>query len=217
MITQCTHPEVYSHTLPTKKLIVLLHGVGANGENMISLVPYMQTHLPSYHFFSPHGVEPYDMAPAGRQWFSLQDQRPHIMRSLMERNASALLAMIQHKQVALGLTNQDTIILGFSQGTMMGLYLTLMQEEPFLAAIGFSGLLIPPLQYINNTTPICLVHGMLDKVITVDAVDDAIQYLSTYQIPHISHKLPNLDHSINSQGLTYAVHFIQTQDVTATS
>ena len=69
----------------------------------------------------------------------------------------------------MSLSNKDTILVGFSQGTMMGLYLTLIQHhEPFYAMIGFSGRLIPPPECKNKSTPICLIHGERDDIVAVE-------------------------------------------------
>lgn len=203
------HPEAHSKVLPAKKLVVLLHGVGSNGHDLIKLVPYIQDDLPDCHFIAPHGIEPYDMASYGRQWFSLQDRTPYVMKRLLGSNVASVTAIIKQKQMALHLTNQETIIVGFSQGVMMGLYLTLIQPEPFLCTIGFSGLLVAPSQCINTTTPICLVHGVLDNVITVEAIDQAIHYLDDHKVPCSAHKLENLAHSIDHRGLAIAVDFIK--------
>lgn len=207
------HPEAYSKILPAKKLVVLLHGVGSNGYDLIKLVPYIRNDLADCHFMAPNGVEPYDMAPNGRQWFSLQDRTPYVMQRLLESNVASVTAIIKQKQIALNLTNKYIIIIGFSQGAMMGIYLTLTASEPYLCTVGFSGLLIAPLQAINITTPICLIHGTLDRVVTVDAVDHAMQYLSDHNVPCSAHKLQNLAHSIDHLGLEIAVNFIKKKRV----
>ncbi|MBF0336047.1 MAG: phospholipase, partial [Alphaproteobacteria bacterium] len=53
-----------------RQLVVLLHGVGADGDDLIGLAPYFAQVLPDAAFASPHAPFPYDMAPFGRQWFS---------------------------------------------------------------------------------------------------------------------------------------------------
>lgn len=61
------YPEIKSLNKKADKLVVMLHGVGSDGNDLISLVPYIQNSLPNCHFISPHAIEPYDMAPFGRQ------------------------------------------------------------------------------------------------------------------------------------------------------
>ena len=57
-----------------QQLIVLFHGVGADGQDLIGLAPYIAQALPHAAFVAPNGPFPYDMAPYGRQWFSLMDR-----------------------------------------------------------------------------------------------------------------------------------------------
>ncbi|ADE30300.1 alpha/beta hydrolase [Rickettsia prowazekii] len=204
------YPEVESKELPPQKLVVLLHGVGSDGHDLIGLVPYIKNDLPNCHFISPHGIEDYDMMPYGRQWFSLRDRSPHIIAKLIANNISKLEDIIREKQTELNLTNKDTVIIGFSQGTIIGLYLTLIQQKPLFCTIGFSGALIPPMKVNNKLTPICLIHGELDQVINVSEMYNASNYLSKLNIEHSGHKLTSLAHSIDGRGLEIAINFINT-------
>ena len=61
-----------------KQLVILLHGVGSDGDDLIGLAPYFQKVAPGALFISPHAPYTFDMAPpgfegGGHQWFSLQD------------------------------------------------------------------------------------------------------------------------------------------------
>lgn len=205
------YPEVKNLSGECKRLVVLLHGLGSDGNDLISLVPFMAKDLPDCHFISPHAVEPYDMAPYGRQWFSLSNRTPEVVKGLVGKNIELLGNIIKKKQIELNLTNKDTIIIGFSQGTMIGLYLNLIQKEPFNCMVGFSGKLISPPECINETTPICLVHGELDDIVEVSAVDEAVKYLQKNNIAYSTYKVPNLAHSIDSSGIEFALKFINEQ------
>ncbi len=204
-----TFPEVEALSGTTKKLMVLIHGLGSDGDDLIGLVPFMQHALPDYAFISPHGVEPFDMAPFGRQWFSLSDREQAKIIALVSQNAPLLAEIIQEKQRQFGLDNSDTVLLGFSQGTMIGLYLNLIQEQPFAGVIGFSGKLLAPAKCINTQTPICLIHGTEDGVVDVSELSKAEAYLRANNIRHTSLKIPNLTHSIDHQGMDFAIKFLQ--------
>lgn len=54
-------------------VVVLLHGLGADGNDLIGLAPALAEAAPGAVFISPHAPDPCDMAPMGKQWFSLQD------------------------------------------------------------------------------------------------------------------------------------------------
>jgi phospholipase/carboxylesterase len=203
------YPEIKPLNKKADKLVVMLHGLGSDGNDLISLVPYIQNSLPNCHFVSPHAIEEYDMAPFGRQWFSLKDRTPDIVRKLVANNAPLALNLIKTKQLELGLTNADTILFGFSQGTMMGIYLTLIQAEPFAAMVGFSGMLLPPPKLENKATPFCIIHGKQDDVVYAKESNNTSQYLKENNIEHQLLIVPNLKHSIDANGLEFAVKFLK--------
>jgi phospholipase/carboxylesterase len=203
------YPEVTSVTTPPKKLVVMLHGVGSDGNDLISLAPYLQQALPTCHFISPHGVEAYDMAPFGRQWFSLQDRSPDKILPLIDANRTLVKNLIEKKQKILNLSNKDTILLGFSQGAMIGLYLTLTTKDPYAAMIAFSGKLIPPINLLNNQTAIGLIHGKEDDVLSYKEVEISANYFSKNNIKHEKIIIDNLTHSIDDKGIKFAIKFLQ--------
>lgn len=204
-----SYPEVKSLDSQCKKLVVLLHGLGSDGNDLIGLAPLMSREFSDCHFIAPHGVEKFDSAPYGRQWFSLNNRNPDYVRELVAKNTGLVTDIIQKKQAELNLTNKDTILIGFSQGTMMGLYLNFIQKEPFDSMVGFSGRLIAPQECINKTTPVCVIHGELDDVVDVSSMDETVEYLEKYDIPYSKYKIPNLTHSIDDRGIQFAIKFIK--------
>ena len=78
-----------------RQLVVLLHGLGANGQDLIALAPVLGTVLPDAVFVAPNAPSPCDMAPFGYQWFSLQDFQPETRLngvSLYRRGRSTAVA-----------------------------------------------------------------------------------------------------------------------------
>lgn len=207
------YPEVKSLTGDKpKKLLVMLHGVGSDGDDLIGLAPFIQKHLPDYHFISPHGIEEYDGAPYGRQWFSLKDRSSSVIMGLIEKNAASVIEIIKSKQQELNLDNADTILFGFSQGTMLASYLTLNASEPYGAMIGFAGYLCPPKELKNKSTPICIVHGEDDPVVSVEESTKFANYCRDNDIVYQLKTIPNLTHSIDASGLKFAINFLKTID-----
>lgn len=206
---EVSYPEIKPLSGKTDKLLVLLHGVGSDGHDLIGLVPFMQEALPNHYFISPHGVEPYDMAPFGRQWFSLKDRDSATISHLVKVNSVKLQKIIEDKQQDLGIKNSDTILVGFSQGTMMASYLTLNQKEPFAAMVGFSGRLVKPTNLINTSTPICLIHGLRDDVVPANQSNEFAKYCNGNNISCQLHLIPNLAHSIDGSGIQFALKFLQ--------
>ena len=191
-----------------KQLLVFLHGVGSDGLDMIALAPFLQYHLPECHFFAPNGVERYDMASFGYQWFSLADRLFESISRCIEVNMPKIRQLIQVKQEQLGVSNKDTILFGFSQGSMVGIHLTLAAQEPYKAMLAFSGRRVVPSEVVNTKTPVCIVHGRDDEIIDYNEGNNLASYLNKH---HIANKLliiENLQHSIDHQGIEFAIQFL---------
>ena len=80
-----------------KRLVILLHGVGADGQDLIGLAPYFQIVLPDALFVAPNAPYPFDMAPFGHQWFSLQDMSPPARLAGCQKAAPILDRFIETK------------------------------------------------------------------------------------------------------------------------
>ena len=115
---------------PPRQLVVLLHGVGADGHDLIGLAPMLAGRLPHALFVAPDGPEPCDMAPYGRQWFSLQDRRPTVMLAGVRRTAPLLDAYLDELLRQHDLDESRMALVGFSQGTMMSLFVGPRRARP---------------------------------------------------------------------------------------
>src|SRR4051794_33134777 len=108
-----------------KKLVVLLHGLGADGTDLIGIAPYWARLVPSAEFVAPNAPFPCDMGPYGYQWFSLQDRSMESILAGVRAAAPFVEAFIDDLLAARGLAEKDLALVGFSQGTMMSLYVGL--------------------------------------------------------------------------------------------
>src|ERR1700751_203451 len=105
---------------PTR-LVLLLHGLGADGNDLIGLAPYWARLLPTAEFLSPNAPFPCDMAPYGYQWYSSQDRAPEAALAGVRAAAPILDAFIDEALATRGLDESDFALVGFSQGTVMSL------------------------------------------------------------------------------------------------
>src|SRR5690348_18484075 len=108
-----------------KSVVVLLHGLGADGNDLISLAPYWAPLLPEAEFISPNAPFPCDMAPYGYQWFSVQDRSQPAVLAGVRAAAPSLDAFIDEELAKRGLDESAAALVGFSQGTMMSLFVGL--------------------------------------------------------------------------------------------
>jgi phospholipase/carboxylesterase len=192
-------------------VVILLHGLGADGDDLIGLAPYFAEVLPEAEFLSPHAPYPCDMAPFGRQWFSLQDRRPETMLAGLEAVRPVVESYLDAVLDSRGLTAADLALVGFSQGTMLALHTALRRPAPIAALVGFSGLLPGPdrlLREISARPPVLLVHGEEDPVVDFGFMDLAARALAALEVPVETLARPGLGHSIDDEGLARGIDFV---------
>jgi len=125
----------------TAQLVVLLHGVAANGNDLLYLARAWQKLLPEAEFIAPHAPFPCDYAPEGWQWFSLQDRAPEKLLAGL-RNAAAILDNFFDELLASrGLDESQLALAGFSQGAATALYAGLHRQKQIAGIVAFSGAL----------------------------------------------------------------------------
>ena len=195
-----------------KQLIIFLHGVGADGNDLISLAHELGPHLPDAQFVSPNAPFPCDMAPMGYQWFSLQDRDPDALLDGVENVEPILNHYIDDQLAMYNVPRSKLAIVGFSQGTMTALHTMLRHPEPCAAIVGFSGAMIGGEllgEEIRSKPPVCLIHGDMDQVVPFEAMALASEVLSHVGVEHETHPCPNVAHGIDPQGLLAAIEFLK--------
>lgn len=194
-----------------QQLVVLLHGVGADGNDLIALAPYFAQALPDAAFVSPNAPFPFDMAPVGRQWFSLQERTPEAMLAGVRAAAPLLEAFLEAELARHKLAADRLALIGFSQGTMMSLYLGLRRTPAVAGIVGYSGALLAPElleEEIAARPPVLLIHGDSDEMVPAQALPAAVAALEANQVPVFQELRPGLGHSIDERGIQLAMAFL---------
>jgi phospholipase/carboxylesterase len=191
-----------------RALVILLHGLGADGNDLIGLAPQLAPVLPEAAFVSPHAPFPCDMAPFGRQWFSLQSREPAAVLDGIRAAAGPLNAFIDKELADHGLSDDRLALIGFSQGTMMALHVAPRRPRPAAAVIGFSGMLAGGdllASEIESRPPVLLVHGEADEVVGFGAMAAARDCLKANGVSVSVLARPGLGHGIDHAGLGAAM------------
>ena len=195
-----------------KRLVILLHGLGADGNDLIGLAPYWARLLPEAEFVSPNAPFPCDMAPYGYQWFSAQDRSPAAVLAGVRAAAPMLDAFIDEALAARGLGDADLALVGFSQGTMMSLFVGLRRAQPAAGILGFSGRLLAPELLVNELRSrprVLLVHGAEDPLVPYASLAAAEAALKEAGVPVETLTCPGIGHSIDENGLRRGGMFLR--------
>ena len=195
-----------------RRLVILLHGLGADGNDLIGLQQYWGRLAPDAEFVSPNAPFPCDMASYGYQWFSVQDRSPATVLAGMRAAAPMLDGFIDEELQKRGFDESDTALVGFSQGTMMALYVGLRRAKPLAGILGYSGRLIAPellTSELRSRPPVVLVHGTDDPMVPFESLAHAEAALKGAGLPVEALACVGIEHSIDPEGLQRGGFFLR--------
>lgn len=197
---------------PAKQLVVLCHGLGADGFDLIDLAPGWGAALPDAAFTAPNAPYPCDMGPMGRQWFSVADRSPARMEQGVRGAARALDGLVDAELARLALPPGAYALMGFSQGAMTVLFAGPRRTVPPRAILAYSGGLIAPESLaleIRNRPPVLLVHGEDDDVVPISRSREAERALRAAGVPVETLWCPGLPHGIDAAGISLGALALQ--------
>ena len=195
-----------------RRLVILLHGLGADGNDLIGLQQYWGRLVPEAELVSPNAPFPCDMAPYGYQWFSVQDRTPPAVLAGVRAAAPSLDAFIDEELQKRGLDEGDAALVGFSQGTMMSLFVCLRRPKPLAGILGYSGRLIAPemlASELRSRPPVLLVHGTEDPLVPFQSMSDAETALKGAGVPVETLACVGTEHAIDPEGLERGGRFLR--------
>jgi phospholipase/carboxylesterase len=206
--------------------VVLLHGYGSSGDDLIGLAPYFAGALPDTIFYAPHAPSPIEGGMfGGYQWFSLQYYTPDMLREggmlpaqFFDLTAGEILQSAERLNTFLdqvlaenNLTADRLALVGFSQGTMMSLHVGPRRTQQLAGIVGFSGALMWPEKLqaeLKTKPPAVLAHGTADEVVPAEATAAAEKALTAAGISCRVKLIPGMPHSIDESGAAFAAEFL---------
>ena len=198
-------------------LVVLVHGYGANGEDLIGLADAWRGILPAVAFAAPNAPQtlPFE-AVGGFQWFDLTFRDAEELWRGVRQSGPVLDRFIDAELARYRLDSSRVALVGFSQGTMMALHIGLRRRPAPAAILGYSGIIAGPGHLAADRTgwaageqpQILLVHGESDEVIPASALDVTVKSLAAAGVAASWHLSPGLGHGIDGQGLELGGRFL---------
>jgi len=199
------------HDFEPNSLVILLHGIGADAFDLIPLAKHWALTLKKTKFYSLHAPYPCKLTPFGKQWFDLEDRDQTRILKEIELIKPMIITFLKKKLKNYNLQYKDLILVGFSQGTMVALNLTLTMKEEVKGVLGYSGGVIltksGKIEIISKPN-ICLVHGKNDEVVPKKMMETTKIILKDNNIDVDTHLIENLGHSIDQNGLEIGQNFL---------
>ncbi len=190
-------------------LVVLAHGYGADGNDLIELARHWQKLLPDAAFVAPNGPERCATGP-GYQWFPISRLDPHELAHGVASAAPILNGFLESELAHHGLGADRLALVGFSQGTMLSLAVGLSRGAKPAAILGYSGVLAgpPPHDPGTDCPPVLLIHGDRDDLVPPDALFMSAGALGEAGVSVQWHLSAGLGHGIDEAGLVLGGNFL---------
>lgn len=198
-----------------KSLVILLHGYGADGDDLLGLADPLGEQLPDTVFVAPNAPNRCSGNPMGFEWFPvpwLDGSSEEAARVGMSVSVADLNGFIDETMQAEGVTAAQTILLGFSQGTMMSLHIAPRRATAFAGIVGFSGRLLSPETLAAETIskpPVLLLHGDIDDMVPPASMPEAAAVLGRVGFEVYTHVSTGMAHGIAPDGLGAALQFMR--------
>lgn len=177
----------------TTRTVMLLHGYGANYEDLSSLAPILDRHQ-QWNWIFPNGIQSVPMGGymSGRSWFPLRmaEIEAAVMRgetfdftTVLPEGMKVAEARIVSLIETLRISSKDLVLGGFSQGSMMTMQVALNLKEKLKGMILFSGSLINRTEWETKfdriaEMPFLQSHGRADQILGFQYADRLYQLLS---------------------------------------
>jgi phospholipase/carboxylesterase len=189
-------------------LIILLHGIGASGQQLAPLASTWSAQLPTAVFATPDA--PCRNGYGGHQWFEVDGMQldPGRIREAREGFDRKIRDVITQEgfDERLG----EVAFVGVSQGAIVALDGVASGRWGVGALVAFSGLLPPAsVSPQNNRTPMLLVHGADDRTIPSVASTVAAGQLRAAGFSVELEIEPQVGHTISLTGADRAVRFLR--------
>ncbi|PPR12223.1 MAG: hypothetical protein CFH41_00257 [Alphaproteobacteria bacterium MarineAlpha11_Bin1] len=195
-----------------KKLIIFVHGYGADGNDLIALSQHFGHVVPDAAFISPNAPYRCDGSPFGYQWYDVwmqdSDERLRAIRS----TAAIFDNFIDEQLKRHELAEKDLVLIGFSQGTMISLFTAPRRANPVAGLIGYSGRMEAPELMeaeICSKPPVVMVHGDSDELLAVSEMETAAATLRENGVSIDTYVRPGLGHGIDEEGIQIGVEFVK--------
>jgi len=206
-----TAPRLDPLSGTARQLVVLVHGYGADGNDLLELGRLWQTRFPDTVFVAPNAPDP---APTGTgfQWFPISRLDPDETEKGTAAAGPVLDAFLDAELAALNLAPENLVILGFSQGAMLALHVGLRRKVAPRAILAFSGLLagqVPMPAPGGAWPPIFISHGDSDQVVPPQMMFIALGVLQQIGAKADWHLARNTGHGIDPESLELAAKFLE--------
>jgi phospholipase/carboxylesterase len=185
-------------------LVVMLHGRGADANDLADLAPYVG---PDFRFVFPNAPKPFEAMPGYSFGFTWFDGWPAERNSLNE-SRELLLRFLDEIVVRYPTPKGKVILSGFSQGGLMSIDVGFRTKVELAGIVVMSGAIyeedLPP---FDREIPLLLLHGADDDVIPVLVAHRTRRVLEDHGVDVEYHEYP-MGHQVSEESMSAVAKFM---------
>ncbi|MEM7046218.1 MAG: dienelactone hydrolase family protein [Pseudomonadota bacterium] len=186
------------------QLIVLFHGYGSSGEDLLSLAPDLAIKLPDALFIAPDAPYKIPDQPMGYQWFDLQDRSLEAIKQNIDQARAPTHEWLDSLQKTY--PNCPLGVLGFSQGGAVALDIGLARSCAAVVALSSFYVEIPTPH--AHPAPVWMGHGNQDDVVAPQALPLSLAALNKAGISADGKHYPGVAHHTSPEMISDARDFL---------
>ena len=194
-------------------LLILLHGVGSNEQDLLGLAPALDP-----RFFIVSARAPITLGHGAYGWYHVQfSSTGHVIDpEEAERSRQLILQFVDEVTRSYNVDRNRVFLMGFSQGCIMSLAAALTDPRKFAGIVGMSGRMLPNLQSRYAPTdqleglPVFIVHGTYDSVLSIEfgrAIRDDLEKLPV----DLTYREYEIGHHVSEQSLADVTAWLAAQ------
>ncbi|MCL4505919.1 MAG: alpha/beta fold hydrolase [Chloroflexi bacterium] len=196
-------PEIAPAVGAKAPLLLMLHGVRSNEDDLFSLIPYIDERFCVISIRAP-----LTLGPGQYGWYQVAFQPDRIERNAheLELARQRLVAFIKEAVSTYDLDPHRVYLMGFSQGAIMSLAVMLTAPQMLAGVAAMSGSLpdevlpIAAAQEQLKDFPVIVVHGFHDDIIPIAEARRLRDYLTDLPVELDYREYP-MRHQISDQSL----------------
>ncbi len=200
--SRCKEPAKTTDEKPP--LLILLHGIGADENDLFGLAPFLDE-----CFFIASVQAPFTLPYGGYAWFELilEPNKPMGYNAKQFEQSRQMIFEFIDEIIAEHELDADRVYLcGFSQGSMMSVSCLLQNPKKFAGVVAMSGRAIAKMIPANSNLddfkdfPILVTHGIYDPVLPIENGRATKEILSRLPV-ELEYKEYPMAHEISQESL----------------
>lgn len=225
-MSQTTHPRIEetaigkccvvgATTEDSEALVIVLHGLGDNGENWVGGADFLHRFLPNVRFLIPTApIQPVtlNMGMQMNSWYDIVglDDRSAEHCEGIDESRDNIWKLLTTEMEQSNLEPRQAAILGFSQGGALALNSSLLWDgdKPLAGVVCHSGylpqasLLEQQMTDAGKSTTVQFVHGDCDDVVPLDLAKHSYKILQTAHLDVAMTVIQGMGHHIDQDSMT---------------